>query len=84
MTAVHPRANANIAPIAIGFAVLVDHLAGVPLTGASMNPARSFAPWVMTGFMDVGTHFLVYWIGPIVGGVLAALVYQNVFMNREE
>ncbi|KAG8222863.1 hypothetical protein J437_LFUL003508 [Ladona fulva] len=54
------------APIAIGFAILVGHLAAVPFTGSSMNPARSFGS-------------AVYWLGPILGGIAAGLIYKHVF-----
>ena len=79
-TAMDPRGPSSIAPIAIGFAVLVDHLVGVPLTGASMNPARSLGPAIAGG--DWANHW-VYWIGPLAGGVLAAMVYQLVYLRRE-
>jgi MIP family channel proteins len=81
-TAMDPRGMANLAPIAIGLAVLVDHLIGVPLTGASMNPARSFGPALVADFW---TDHWVYWLGPLIGGGLAALVYYLTFMwGREE
>ncbi len=81
-TAMDPRGMANLAPIAIGLAVLVDHFVGVPLTGASMNPARSFGPALVAGFWD--DHW-VYWLGPLIGGGLAALVYYLTFMwGRED
>ncbi len=63
-----------IAPIPIGFAVLVDHLVGVPYTGASMNPARTFGPALVSG--NWGRAPLVYWIGPCLGAVLASAVYR--------
>jgi aquaporin TIP len=81
-TAMDPRGMVNLAPMAIGFAVLVDHMVGVPLTGASMNPARSFGPALVADFWD--DHW-VYWLGPLIGGGLAALVYYLTFMwGREE
>ena len=61
-----------IAPVAIGLVVLVDHLVGVPLTGASMNPARSFGPALVT---KVWTDHWVYWLGPLAGAAIAAVLY---------
>lgn len=80
-TAMDPRGPGHLAPIAIGLAVLVDHLVGVPLTGASMNPARSFGPALIAGSW---TNHWVYWIGPLIGGAIAALLYEFVFRNRPE
>ena len=77
--AMDKRGVANVAPIAIGLAVLVDHLIGVPLTGASMNPARTLGPAVAAG---VWTDHWVYWLGPLGGGALAALVYKYVFAEK--
>lgn len=56
----------------IGFTVLCDILMGGPLTGASMNPARTFGPGLAAGYWD---NHIVYWIGPLLGGVLAGLLY---------
>lgn len=56
----------------IGFTVLCDILMGGPLTGASMNPARTFGPALAAGYWD---HHIVYWIGPLVGGALAGVIY---------
>jgi MIP family channel proteins len=57
----------------IGLVLLFDILVGGPLTGAAMNPARAFGPALVAGEW-VG--HLVYWIGPILGGVLAALLWE--------
>ena len=81
-TAIDRRGMGNLAPIAIGLAILIDHLVGVPLTGASMNPARSFGPALVA---DAWDNHWVYWVGPLAGGGIAALVYYLTFMwGREE
>ncbi|KAG8222865.1 hypothetical protein J437_LFUL003510 [Ladona fulva] len=67
------------APIAIGFAILVGHLAAVPFTGSSMNPARSLGSAVISGVWD--NHW-VYWLGPILGGTVAGLIYKHFFALR--
>ncbi len=78
-TAVDPSGMGNLAPLAIGLAVLVDHILAVPITGASMNPARSFGPALVAG--EWGDQW-IYWVGPLIGGAVAGLVYQFAFMNR--
>ena len=78
--AMDKRGVGNLAPLAIGLVVVVDHLVGVPLTGASMNPARSLGPAVAAG---VWTDHWIYWIGPLSGGIIAALVYKYIFEPKE-
>ncbi len=80
-TAMDPKGLAHLAPIAIGITVLVDHLFGVPVTGASMNPARSFGPALIAGAWE--NHW-IFWVGPLIGGAVAALVYEFVFLRRNE
>jgi aquaporin TIP len=80
-TAMDPKGLGHLAPAAIGLTVLVDHLFGVPVTGASMNPARSFGPAFAAGAWD--NHW-IFWVGPLVGGGLAALVYEFLFLRRKE
>ena len=77
-TAMDPKGPANLAPIAIGLVVLVDHFVGVTLTGASMNPARSFGPALAAN--EWASHW-VYWVGPILGGSVAAILYEMVFLR---
>ena len=79
--AVDKRAPAGWAGLAIGLVVAADIWVTGPWTGASMNPARSFGPILALTFWG-GEYswgdFLIYIIGPVVGGVLAAVVYDFV------
>lgn len=77
-TAVDGRAP-RLGGMAIGLTITMDILAGGPLTGAAMNPVRALGPAVVSG---VWTDHLVYWIGPIVGAVTAALTYHYVFIEE--
>jgi MIP family channel proteins len=78
-TAVDSRGPSIIAPIAIGMAVLVDILVGLPLTGASMNPARTLGPALAAGQL---ADNWVFWVGPLGGGAIAALTYEYVFLRE--
>ena len=78
-TAVDAKAP-KIGGLAIGLTVAADILAIGPFTGASMNPARTFGPAVAASYWE--GHF-IYWLGPIVGAVLAALVYDNLFLDDD-
>jgi aquaporin NIP len=67
------RAVGAAAAIAIGGVVLLDILVGGGVSGASMNPARSFGPALASG---TWTHFWIYVVGPLVGATVGALAYQ--------
>jgi glycerol uptake facilitator-like aquaporin len=74
------KQHAGIAAIAIGGVVLADILCFGPLTGASMNPARSFGPALISGEW---TLQWCYWVGPMVGAGIAAIVYDHVLGTCE-
>ena len=78
-SAVDARAP-KIGGLAIGLTVALDILFGGPLTGAAMNPARTCGPALASGHWN--NHF-VYWIGPMLGGLLAGLVYGR-FLIRDK
>jgi aquaporin NIP len=66
-------AAGHLAAVAIGATVALDALWGGPISGASMNPARSFGPALVAGIWH--EHW-VYWLGPLIGAALGASVYQ--------
>ncbi len=75
-TAIDKRANQILAPLAIGAIVAIDSFAGLPLTGASMNPARSFGPALIHLSWE---HHWLYWAAPITGALAAATTYTLLF-----
>ena len=68
------RAVGELAAIAIGGTVALDALWGGPVTGASMNPARSFGPALVSGVWQAQW---IYWLAPVLGAVLGASLYQS-------
>jgi MIP family channel proteins len=79
-TAVDPR-GPKVGGLAIGLAVAADILLGGTLTGAAMNPARWFGPALAAGAFD---NWYVWWIGPFLGAVVAALLYRYLFAPPAE
>jgi len=69
----------KLTPFAVGMTVMVLHTVGIPLTGASMNPARTFGPALVNHCWD---HHWVYWLGPLFGSTLAALTCQMIFLTN--
>ena len=68
----------NLAPIGIGLTLLLANLIAIPVDGASINPARSFAPAILSAFWSSSNWAIqqdwIFWVAPILGGVIAALV----------
>ena len=77
-TAVDHRAPRSVFPFAIGLTVALDIMATGPITGAAMNPARVFGPALVSGAWD--DHW-VYWVGPLLGGLLAAFLQHRFLME---
>jgi aquaporin Z len=69
------RAPVGFAPIAIGLGLTLIHLISIPVTNTSVNPARSTGPALFVGGWAWGQLWL-FWVAPIVGAVLAGLVYR--------
>ncbi|KAK6363291.1 hypothetical protein TWF730_000731 [Orbilia blumenaviensis] len=74
MLAVEKTKATFLAPLGIGSALFLSHLVGIYYTGASLNPVRSFGPAVAAGHFN-SDHW-VYWIGPILGALLASGFYR--------
>ena len=78
-SAVDPRAPKGFAGLAIGLTITANILFGGSLTGAGFNPARAFGPALMAGYWQ--DHW-IYWVGPMLGGAVAALLYDRFFLSR--
>ncbi len=65
----------------MGLVLLFDILVGGPLTGAAMNPARAFGPALVSGQW---VAHAVYWVGPILGGLVAAMLWEHVLLPKRE
>jgi MIP family channel proteins len=74
------RVPKAVAPVAVGFALAAAVYVGVPVTGGAVNPARAFGPFLVSGQFPMP---LVYLVGPLVGGVLGALVYDRLVRPAE-
>jgi MIP family channel proteins len=84
MAVIYGTAVADTAPkiggLAIGLTIAADILAIGPLTGASMNPARSFGPAIASGVL---AGQFIYWVGPILGAIVATLVWEYGILDRK-
>jgi aquaporin TIP len=77
-TCVNPDAP-RVGGFAIGLTLAADILMGGGLTGAAVNPARAFGPALVAG--DMVAH-AVYWVGPLLGGIVAGLLWEYVLLPR--
>lgn len=77
------RAPAALAPVAIGLGLTLIHLVGIPVTNLSVNPARSTGPALFVGGWALAQLWM-FWIAPIIGAVLAGLVYSRVLEPKRD
>lgn len=77
--AVDKKASSNVYGLAIGLVLTFDILFGGSLTGAAMNPARAFGPALAS---NLWATQLVYWIGPIIGAIVAGLIYSKALLKE--
>jgi aquaporin Z len=82
MGATDKRAPAGFAPVAIGLCLTLIHLISIPVTNTSVNPARSTGVAVFAGGWAVSQLWL-FWVAPIVGGILGAVVYKLIGGTRK-
>ena len=75
MGATHGNVPAGFAPLAIGLALTLTNLAAIPVTNASINPARSTGPAIFVGGSALAQLWL-FWVAPIVGGALGGILYR--------
>jgi len=71
----------GFAGLSIGLALAFIHIVGIPITGTSVNPARSLGPALLMGGGAISQVWL-FWVAPLIGGVLAALMWRSVFEKK--
>jgi aquaporin Z len=76
--ATDPRAPKGFAGVAIGLSLTLIHLIGIPVDNLSVNPARSTAPALFVRGWALG-QLWVFWVAPIVGAILAGIIYSRLF-----
>ena len=80
--ATHRDAPKGFAGVAIGFTLVLIHLVSIPITGTSVNPARSLGPAVFVGGNALAQLWL-FIVAPIIGGIIAALIWKYTFEGKE-
>jgi len=76
------KAPKGFAGISIGFSLVFIHIIGIPITGTSVNPARSLGPALFVGGEAINQLWL-FWVAPIIGGIIAAVVWKYIFEKKE-
>lgn len=74
----HKNAPAGFAGLSIGLSLVLIHLIGIPITGTSVNPARSLGPAVFVGG-DALSQLWLFWVAPVLGAILAAIIWRSGF-----
>ena len=83
-SATDPKRNARdshvpvLAPLPIGFAVFMVHLATIPITGTGINPARSLGAAVIYNKNKAWSDHWIFWVGPFIGAAIAAIYHQYI------
>ena len=80
-TAIDQKGAHAIAGLAIGLAITMDVFMGGPLTGAAMNPSRSFGPAVVSGYWK---DEWIWWVAPLIGAGIAAISYNYILLTKGE
>ena len=76
------NAPEGFAGISIGLSLMMVHLVGIPITGTSVNPARSLGPALFVGGDAIGQLWL-FWTAPLIGGIIAALIWRYMLDEKK-
>lgn len=74
---------AGFAGIPIGISLVLIHIVGIPITGTSVNPARSLGPGLLAGSEAISQLWL-FWVAPIIGGIIAAIIWYYIFERGQD
>ena len=74
--------NSNMAGLAIGLTLVLIHLVAIPITGTSVNPARSFGPAILAGGKALGQLWL-FLVAPVLGAIISAFIWRYIFEPTE-
>ena len=77
------NAPSGFAGIPIGLSLVLIHIVGIPITGTSVNPARSLGPAVFAG-AEALSQWWLFLVAPIIGSLISVLIWKYLFKEREE